>query len=183
MVDEDLVGVLEVPWLHRAAEHFFEFARTVEDENPALAVAIDDVDVAVARDIAVGETQFTFILRESGLGDLHHHRAVEIAFDETVFIQHRSEDVFLALVLADYEAMQGGWHLENLQELAIGPINEEAAFFVVLDADVKIAGAVTGDFTVAITEFVLPGRWLDEIWHERVSWLGRSGNAQSDEGQ
>ena len=55
VIDEDLVGVGETllgDLLGGATEDLLEFACLIELEDPALAVAIDDVDVAVGGHVA-----------------------------------------------------------------------------------------------------------------------------------
>ena len=59
-VDEHLVGVgeaLAVDDLRSAAEDGLELAVGAEDEDPALAVAVDDIDVAVRSDVAARQLQ------------------------------------------------------------------------------------------------------------------------------
>ena len=182
---------LAVDHLRGAAEDRLELAVLVEDEDPALAVAVDDVDVAVRGHVAVGELEGVHFLAllvlglalvgREGVGlDLHDDRAIELGLDEALLAEHGGEDEFALRGLADDEAVEGHREGQGLDELAVLAVDLEAGVLL-LDADVDEAGGVDGDLAVAVADLGLAGRRAEEVGNEVIFHFGGLGEGTHGE--
>ena len=187
-VDEDLVRVgeaLAVHDLRRAAEDRLELAVLVEDEDPALAVAVDDVDVAVRGDVAARELQGVdglarLVLRlalvgREGVGlDLHDDGAVELGLKEALLAEHGAVEELAFGGLADREAVERHRQREGLEVFAVLAVDLDAGVLL-LDADVDEAGGIDGDLAVAVADGLLARRRAEEVRDEFILHFGGGG--------
>ncbi|MFN9943187.1 MAG: hypothetical protein ACK56I_27330, partial [bacterium] len=99
------VGVCQLERLSGTTKDSFELAFAAEDEDVALAVAINDINVTVWSHVAVGELEaFADLVgwklaRRNG----HEHFALQIALDDFLLAEHCGENEFSIAILTHHK--------------------------------------------------------------------------------
>ncbi len=193
-IDEDLVGVGEAFAVHDlrgAAEDRLELTVLVEDEDPALAVAVDEVDIAIRGHVTARELQgvdgfarfvlgLTLVGREGVRLDFHDDGAVELSLDEALLAEHRAVEELAFSGFADHETVERHRQGEGLHILAVLAVDLDAGVLF-LDADVDEAGGVDGDLAVAVANLGLTGRRAEEVGQQFVFHFGGLGEGTHGE--
>ena len=147
-----------------------ELAVFIELEHIVRAVPVSDEDRTIWRDSDSARLKAVGVFinaRLFGILDGPFPLAIELQLHDLMILGSRGINVFDAALLAEFQAMNPG-RADGAQELALRGENYEPALGIC--ADVNISGFVNDSATVAGTELLAAGFFLEKI--------GRDGKLQ-----